>query len=127
MPYMYILECSDGSYDVGSCRNLDQRLWLHDLGEGAEYTKRRRPLKLVYCEEFSNVGDAFAREKQVQGWGRAKKAFGGDVSRETLWFRYAARSSRLRNHRGKLVPRGYATTRGEVSGGWRGGRGWALR
>ncbi|MBD3757779.1 GIY-YIG nuclease family protein [Microbacterium aurum] len=99
MPYMYIRECSDGSYDVGSCRNLDQRLWLHDLGEGAEYTKRRRSLKLVSCEEFPNVGDAFAREKQVQGWGRAKKAFGGDVSRETLWFRYAARSSRLLNHR----------------------------
>lgn len=73
MPYIYILECSDGSYDVGSCRNLDQRLWLHDLGEGAEYTKRRRPLKLVYCKEFPNVGDAFAREKQVQGWGRAKR------------------------------------------------------
>ena len=105
MAYMYILRCSDGSFYVGSCRNLDQRLWLHDIGEGAEYTKRRRPVRLVYHEEFSNVGDAFAREKQVQGWSRAKrialiedraadlpelsrKAFGGDwdqdVSRETV-------------------------------------------
>ena len=73
MAYMYILKCADGSFYVGSCRNLDQRLWLHDMGEGAEYTKRRRPLKLVYHEEYTNVADAFAREKQVQGWSRAKR------------------------------------------------------
>ncbi|MFT4051430.1 MAG: GIY-YIG nuclease family protein [Microbacterium sp.] len=70
---MYILNCADGSFYVGSCRNLEQRLWLHNLGEGAEYTKRRRPVTLAYSEEFPNVGDAFAREKQVQGWSRAKR------------------------------------------------------
>ena len=43
------------------------------MGEGAQYTKRRRPLRLVYSEEFTNVGEAFAREKQVQGWGREKR------------------------------------------------------
>ena len=73
MAYMYILRCDDGTFYVGSCRNLDHRLWLHDIGEGAEYTKRRRPVKLVYSEEFPNVGDAFVREKQVQGWSRAKR------------------------------------------------------
>ena len=73
MAYMYILECADGSFYVGSTRNLEHRLWLHDIGEGAEYTKRRRPVELVYVEEFDNIGDAFAREKQVQGWGRAKR------------------------------------------------------
>ncbi|MBN9216172.1 MAG: hypothetical protein ABS62_12745 [Microbacterium sp. SCN 70-200] len=73
MPFMYILKCSDGSFYVGSCRNIDHRLWLHNIGEGAEYTKRRRPVTLVYQEEFDNVGDAFAREKQVQGWSRAKR------------------------------------------------------
>ncbi|MGB4777265.1 GIY-YIG nuclease family protein [Microbacterium sp.] len=82
MAYMYILQCSDGTFYVGSCRNIDQRLWLHELGEGAEYTKRRRPVKLVYHEEFTNVADAFAREKQVQGWSRAKRkaliAYAGD-------------------------------------------------
>lgn len=73
MAFMYILRCNDGTFYVGSCRNLDQRLWVHDIGEGAEYTKRRRPVKLVYSEEFPNVGDAFVREKQVQGWSRAKR------------------------------------------------------
>ncbi|WP_292835271.1 GIY-YIG nuclease family protein [Microbacterium sp.] len=70
---MYILKCSDGSFYVGSCRNLDKRVWLHDIGEGAEYTKRRRPVTLVYSEKYDNVHDAFAREKQVQGWSRAKR------------------------------------------------------
>ncbi len=73
MPFMYILECADGSYYVGSCRSLDQRVWLHSIGEGAEYTKRRLPVTLVHYEEYGNVHDAFGREKQVQGWSRAKR------------------------------------------------------
>ncbi len=73
MPHMYILECADGSYYVGSTRNLAYRVWLHEIGEGSEYTKRRRPVELVHAEEFTRVADAFAREKQVQGWSRAKR------------------------------------------------------
>ncbi|MFT4231020.1 MAG: GIY-YIG nuclease family protein [Microbacterium sp.] len=73
MPHMYMLQCADGTFYVGSTRNLEQRLWLHDMDEGAEYTKNRRPLRLVYSEEFERVADAFAREKQVQGWSRAKR------------------------------------------------------
>lgn len=73
MPFMYILECADGSYYVGSCRSLDQRVRLHSIGEGAEYTKRRLPVTLVHYEQYDNVHDAFAREKQVQGWRRAKR------------------------------------------------------
>ena len=71
--YMYILECDDGSYYTGSTRNLEKRLWEHQNGEGASYTKKRLPVKLVYCESFDRVEDAFRREKQVQGWSRNKK------------------------------------------------------
>jgi len=70
---MYILECADGSYYTGSARNLDRRLWQHENGVGANYTKKRLPLKLVYCEPYDRVEDAFRREKQVQGWSRRKK------------------------------------------------------
>ncbi|TDW29777.1 GIY-YIG nuclease family protein [Cryobacterium psychrophilum] len=73
MPYMYILECADGSFYVGSTWDIDRRLWQHNAGEGAVYTKRRRPVKLVYLEECSQIADAYAREKQVQGWSRAKR------------------------------------------------------
>ena len=46
----------------------------HQSGEGAIHTKKHRPVKLVYFEEFQRIDDAFYREKQVQGWSRKKKA-----------------------------------------------------
>lgn len=73
MPYMYILECSDGSYYTGSTWNLEKRLWEHQNGLGANHTRKRLPVKLIYCEHFDRVEDAFHREKQVQGWSRRKK------------------------------------------------------
>ena len=71
--YMYILECDDGSYYTGSTKNLKRRLWEHQNMLGANYTKRRQPVKLVYYEEYSRIDEAFFREKQVQGWSRKKK------------------------------------------------------
>lgn len=70
---MYILECSDGSYYTGSTNDLEFRLSQHQAGEGANHTRKRLPVKLVYYEEFRRVDEAFYREKQVQGWGRKKK------------------------------------------------------
>ena len=71
--YMYILLCSDGSYYTGSTNNLDLRIQQHTSGLGSNHTKKRLPVKLLYFEEFQNVNEAFAREKQVQGWSRKKK------------------------------------------------------
>ncbi len=73
MPYMYILQCADDSYYVGSTWNLEKRLWEHNQGLGAKYTARRLPVKLVYSEEFDFIADAYQREKQVQNWSRAKR------------------------------------------------------
>ncbi|MDN4160086.1 GIY-YIG nuclease family protein [Nocardioides abyssi] len=75
MPWTYILECADGSLYVGSTFDLERRLSEHDLGLGAAYTRprRRRPVRLAWCEEFSRVEDACAVEKRLQGWGRAKR------------------------------------------------------
>ena len=73
MAYAYILECSDGSFYVGSTRNLELRLQQHHVGEGSEYTKRRRPVRCVWSHRFDHIGDAFAFEKQVQNWSRAKR------------------------------------------------------
>ena len=73
MAWMYILECSDGSYYVGSTNNLERRSREHREGHGARYTTNRLPVFLVYCEEYERITDAFYREKQVQGWRRAKR------------------------------------------------------
>jgi len=70
---MYILECVDGSYYTGSTKNLELRIAEHQASEGANHTKKRLPVKLVYFEEYSRIDEAFYREKQVQGWSRAKK------------------------------------------------------
>ncbi|MDR6559447.1 putative endonuclease [Arthrobacter pascens] len=72
MPYVYMLRCSDKSYYVGSTVNLEWRLAQHHSGDAA-YTRRRRPVELVWAEEFERIDDAFFREKQVQGWSRAKR------------------------------------------------------
>jgi putative endonuclease len=71
--YMYILECADESYYTGSTIDLERRLLQHQNGEGANHTKKRLPVKLVYFEEFDRIDKAFYREKQVQGWSRKKK------------------------------------------------------
>ncbi|MGK9475364.1 GIY-YIG nuclease family protein [Melioribacter sp. OK-6-Me] len=71
--YVYILRCSDGSYYTGSTNDLERRLWQHQNGEGANYTKKRLPVELVYYEEYERIDEAYYREKQIQGWSRKKK------------------------------------------------------
>lgn len=71
--YMYILGCGDDSFYTGSTTDLQLRLDQHRSGEGARHTRARLPVKLLYYESFDRIGEAFAREKQVQGWSHAKK------------------------------------------------------
>ena len=74
MAFTYMLRCSDGTYYVGSTHNLELRMWQHENGDdGASYTRHRRPVILVWSAEFEHIGAAFAVEKQVQGWSRAKR------------------------------------------------------
>ena len=70
---MYILICSDKSYYTGSTIDLEKRLQQHQCGQGANHTKKRLPVKLVYCEYYPHVYLAFNREKQIQKWSRKKK------------------------------------------------------
>ncbi len=71
--YVYILECSDGTFYTGSTKDLESRIQQHQAGEGARYTKRRLPVRLIYSEEFDRIDAAFYREKQIQSWNRKKK------------------------------------------------------
>jgi predicted GIY-YIG superfamily endonuclease len=71
--YMYILKCCDGSYYTGSTNDLERRLHQHQSGMGANYTRKKLPVELVYFEEYERIDYAFYREKQVQGWSRKKK------------------------------------------------------
>jgi len=71
--YMYILKCADGTYYTGSTKDLEKRIMQHKTGEGANYTKKKLPVNLVYYEKYDRIDSAFYREKQIQGWSHAKK------------------------------------------------------
>ncbi len=72
--YVYILRCADGSYYTGSTRaSLEDRMGQHDSGVFGGYTARRRPVKLVFHQEFDRISDAIAVERQIKNWSRAKK------------------------------------------------------
>jgi putative endonuclease len=72
--YVYILKCSDNSYYTGVTSNLESRMFKHNSGFYPDcYTFRRRPLKLVFYCEFTDINLAIEKEKQIKKWSRAKK------------------------------------------------------
>ena len=72
--YVYIVQCIDGRYYVGSTRStLERRIAEHNDGTFGGFTARRRPVVLVFSEAFENITDAIAAERQIKGWSRAKK------------------------------------------------------
>jgi putative endonuclease len=72
--YLYILRCRDGAYYVGTTRNsLEARVAEHNAGTFDGFTSLRRPVELVFHQEFDRITDAIAAERQVKGWRRAKK------------------------------------------------------
>ncbi|MCL5435192.1 MAG: GIY-YIG nuclease family protein [Patescibacteria group bacterium] len=72
--YVYIVQCSDGSFYTGIATNLERRLRQHngELKGGAVYT-RRAPVRLVHMEEFGTHLEAVRREVEIKGWTREKK------------------------------------------------------
>lgn len=95
MPFTYILQCSDGSYYVGSTHDLDKRLKQHQSGQGCLFTKLHRPVKLIYKEEYETYQQAFARERQIHGWTRAKKEalIAGDIDKLKRLSKYGSAGS----------------------------------
>ena len=71
--WVYILECSDGSYYTGMTSNLNKRLSEHKNGLIEGYTKHRQPVTLKFSEIFSDVHHAISAEQQIKGWSRKKK------------------------------------------------------
>lgn len=72
--YVYIIQCADNSYYTGVTNNLERRMAEHDSGMDPYcYTYKRRPLKLVFQQQFTEVTKAIAFEKQIKGWSRKKK------------------------------------------------------
>jgi predicted GIY-YIG superfamily endonuclease len=71
--FLYILECADRTYYVGTTTNVEARERRHQEGRGCEYTCKRRPVRLVYQERHPTLPSAGARERQLKRWTHAKK------------------------------------------------------
>ena len=73
MPYIYIVECADGSLYTGWTVDVTQRVKAHNAGRGARYTRLHGPVKLVYAEELPDRVAAQKRELEIKRWPREKK------------------------------------------------------
>ena len=73
MNYTYILKCKDGSLYTGWTNDLEQRVAAHNTGKGVKYTKARRPVELVYFEEFETKEQAMKREYAIKQMARKDK------------------------------------------------------
>ena len=73
--FVYMLQCADNSFYVGSATgdDLSRRIAEHHSGAFPGYTWSRRPVHLVWSEHFERITDAIAAERKLKGWSRAKK------------------------------------------------------
>ena len=73
MNYVYILRCADDTLYCGWTTDLSRRLQAHNSGRGAKYTRSRRPVELVFFEEYESGHDAKRREWQIKQLSRDEK------------------------------------------------------
>jgi putative endonuclease len=71
--FVYMVRCADGTLYTGWARDPAARVEVHNSGKGAKYTRSRRPVTLVYCEECESLSAALKRERQLKPWSRAQK------------------------------------------------------
>jgi putative endonuclease len=64
--YVYIVCCSDGSLYTGIAKNVEKRVFRHNSGTGAKYTRSRRPVELVHVESAGDHSAALRREQEIK-------------------------------------------------------------
>ena len=73
MPWVYMLECGDGSFYTGWTTDVTKRLAAHQSGKGARYTRSHPPVKLVYTEELADKSACLKREAAIKKLSRREK------------------------------------------------------
>ena len=71
--YAYLARCADNTLYAGYCANIEAREAAHNTGNGAKYTRARRPVQIIYSEEFDNKSAAMRREYQLKRLPRSAK------------------------------------------------------
>ena len=74
LPFLaYMLRCNDNSYYVGHTDDLDLAIAQHQTGTRDDYTAKRLPVVLAWSAPFADRDAAFAAERRLKGWSRAKR------------------------------------------------------
>ena len=69
--YTYILTNKyRTTFYIGVTSNLKERLIQHSSGKGSGFTQKYNLIDLIYYEEFLDINQAIAREKQLKNWKR---------------------------------------------------------
>ncbi len=69
--FVYVILCDDNSFYIGVSNDLKRRWTEHTTGQGAEWTKSHKLIKIIHHEELSSQEDAYKREKELKtGFGR---------------------------------------------------------
>ena len=69
-----MLQCSDKHLYIGITNNIEQRLIEHETGkDNSCYTYKRRPVELIFYQEFNDVNQAIYFEKKIKKWSSKKK------------------------------------------------------
>ena len=71
--FVYVMASETRTIYIGVTNSLERRVWQHQHGEIAGFTKRYALDRLVYWENYRDIRDAISREKQLKGWRRSKK------------------------------------------------------
>lgn len=83
MPFFcYILKCSDGTFYTGWTTDPARREKQHNAGKGAQYTRTRRPVEMIYIEEQPDRTSAMKRELAIKRLPRAAKGKLVDMGRK---------------------------------------------
>ncbi len=71
--FVYIVRCADNTLYTGWTTDVERRVRTHNAGRGAQYTRRRMPVELVYLESQPCRADAMRREAAIKRWPRKRK------------------------------------------------------
>jgi putative endonuclease len=71
--YFYVLQCRDGSFYGGYTNHLEKRITRHNEGNGAKYTRARKPVLLLHSEQYSSKQEAMSKEYSFKQLSRKEK------------------------------------------------------
>ena len=99
--YTYLAICADKSFYTGITHDVTKREKRHNDGTACNYTKIRRPIKIVYFEKYITLAEAARREKQIKGWSKIKKInlvkFGHPIPKKSYENKQKKKTTKISN------------------------------